>query len=242
VVAVEKEPALSPGRRGTFDESGCTVSCLVEDAGRLLLYYTGWTLGRSVPFYLFAGLAISRDRGLSFERHSEAPLLERSAVDPILTASPMVLRTEDLWRMYYVSATAWQDVEGKPRHSYHVRYADSRDGLAWRREGRVCLDYSSPEEYAFGRPCVRAVAGGHEMYFCSRGDRYRLGVARSSDGLVWERQPGAPELTPEVSSGDWDEEMRAYPQVIRGEGVEFLLYNGNGYGASGIGYAQRSAD
>src|SRR5918996_123143 len=48
--AVEDDPVLAPGRLGTFDDSGVTSSCVVEDLGRRLLYYTGWSLGRSVPF------------------------------------------------------------------------------------------------------------------------------------------------------------------------------------------------
>ncbi len=100
--AVDPTPLLSPGDLGAFDDAGVTSSCLVEAAGRHYLFYTGWALGVSVPFYLNAGLAISDDGGRTFARSSAAPLLDRDATDPYLTASPWVLVEGGTWRMWYV--------------------------------------------------------------------------------------------------------------------------------------------
>ena len=36
---------------------------------------------------------------------------------------------------------------------------------------------------------------------------------------------------------EWDSEMQAYPAVFDRGGRRYLLYNGNGYGRSGVGYA-----
>ena len=106
---------LAPGPLGAFDESGTTVSCVVSSGGRTFLYYTGWTLGVSVPFYFYAGLATRTGDAGAFERVSQAPLLERSAVDPYLTASPWVLpRRGRVWRMWYVSAAGWRIRDGAP--------------------------------------------------------------------------------------------------------------------------------
>jgi hypothetical protein len=228
-------PALGIGELGAFDDSGVTPSCVVDDGHRRLLYYTGWARGVSVPFYLGVGLAASEDGGRSFERVSRAPILERDDVDPLLTASPSVLVEGDTWRMWYVSATEWSVVEGEPRQRYHVRYAESRDGVRWRRDGRVCIDYRDEEEYAIGRPCVLRDGDRYRMWFCARGDSYRLGYAESDDGLTWERDDTAVELT--GSSAEWEREMEAYPYVFATGGSLNLLYNGNGYGRSGVGWA-----
>ena len=40
-----------------------------------------------------------------------------------------------------------------------------------------------------------------------------------------------------ASSGDWDSEMQAYPAVFDNDGRRYMLYNGNGYGRTGIGWA-----
>jgi hypothetical protein len=228
-------PALGLGQLGAFDDSGVTPSCVVDDGDRRLLYYSGWSRGVSVPFYFYVGLAASDDGGVTFRRVSPAPILERNDVDPFLTASPSVLVEGDSWRMWYVSATEWSVVDGEPRQRYHVRYAESRDGVHWRRDGRVCIDYRGDDEYAIARPCVVRDGDRYRMWFCARGATYRLGYAESDDGLSWERDDSAIELAGDP--GEWEREMEAYPYVFATEGVLNLLYNGNGYGRSGVGWA-----
>jgi hypothetical protein len=231
----DEHPLLSPGELGTFDDAGVTTSCVVSEGSRRLLFYTGWSLGMSVPFHLFAGLAVSEDDGRTYARASAAPLLERSAVDPYLTASPCVLRDGGTWRMWYVAGTGWTHDEDRPGHRYHLRYAESDDGIAWRRQGHVCIDFAGPGEYAIGRPCVRKDRDRYRMWFCHRGPAYRLGYAESDDGLSWHRMDAAAGL--DVSESGWDSEMIAYPWVFDHAGVRTMLYNGNGYGRTGIGWA-----
>ena len=151
---------------------------------RVYLYYTGWSRGVSVPFYLNIGLAISAQDG-RFHRVSAAPLLDRIVLDPYLNASPWVLVEANVWRMWYVSGTGWETINGQPRHNYHIKYAESSDGLHWIRTGAVAIDYGEGE-YAFGRPCVMhdRDAARYRMWFSVRGDAYRLGYAESVDGIT----------------------------------------------------------
>jgi hypothetical protein len=232
---VAAEPALSLGELGAFDDSGVTTSWIVDRGGDTYLYYTGWTRGVSVPFYFYAGLAVSTDGGQTFGRVSPAPLLERSSVDPYLTASPCVLVEGGVWRMWYVSCTGWTHANGELTHHYHIRYAESDDGVRWRRDGLVAIDFRDAREYAIARPCVLKEAGRYRMWFSARGDAYRLGYAESDDGLTWDRRDEEAGLEP--SSDGWDAEMVAYPLVFRSGGTRYMLYNGNGYGKTGIGYA-----
>ena len=235
VTAQELEPVLSPGPSGAFDENGVTVSCIVHADGATFLYYTGWTLGVSVPFYFYIGLAIRQAGERAFERASPAPVLERNAVDPYLTASPWVLRENGTWHMWYVSCVDWKLVDEKPRHRYHVRYAESDDGIVWRRDGRVSIDFADESEYAISRPCVVRDQDCYRMWFAARGDHYRLGYAESPDGLTWIREDCRAGL--ETSPDGWDAEMLAYPAILDWGSRRYLIYNGNGYGATGIGYA-----
>jgi len=233
--AVEPTPVLDVGALGTFDDRGVTMSSIVSADGRTYLYYTGWMLGVTVPFYLAAGLAVSDDGGLTFRRASEAPLLERNDVDPLLTASPFVMIDAGLWRMWYVSGSAWTIVDGAPRHSYHIKYAESRDGVRWTRHGHVCLDYASASEYAFARPCVRFDGRLYRMWYSYRGRRYRIGYAESLDGITWTRRDH--ERGFDASGSGWDSEMVEYPWVFDSGGREYMLYNGDDYGRSGVGLA-----
>ena len=190
----------------------------------------------TVPFYFYAGLAASGDGGRSFERVSRAPILERSEVDPFLTASPWVLVEDGGWRMWYVSCVGWEPTPNGPRHRYHIKYAESADGIRWAREGRVCVDFASAEEYAFARPCViKESAGVYRMWYAVRGKRYRIGVAESADGLTWTRHDDAAGI--DVSASGWDSEMIEYPVVFDAAGRRYMLYNGNGYGRTGMGLA-----
>lgn len=232
------EPVLRPGGLGAFDDAGVTTACLVRQAGRAFLYYTGWSLGVSVPFYLNVGLAISEPER-AFQRISTAPLFDRIDVDPYLSASPWVLVEDGVWRMWYVSGTGWQMVDGRPRHNYHIKYAESRDGCRWVRTGAVAIDYRQGE-FAFGRPCVLRdlELGRYRMWYSVRGDTYRLGYAESSDGIVWQRSDDRAGLA--LSETGWDSEMITYPVVFRDRGTLRMLYNGNDYGRNGIGLATLS--
>jgi hypothetical protein len=188
-----------------------------------------------VPFYFYAGLAISDDGGQTFSRASPAPILERDRVDPFLTASPWVMFDEGVWRMWYVSGVDWTKTQDGVSHRYHIRYAESRDGIAWKRTGLVCITFAGPEETAFGRPCVLKDGTRYRMWYSYRGAAYRIGYAESHDGLKWERLDHLAGIDRSLSG--WDAEMIEYPMVFSWRGRLGMLYNGNGYGKSGIGFA-----
>lgn len=233
LAALEPNPVLDLGPLGAFDDSGVTTSCLVTTGRTRLLYYTGWARGVTVPFYLAAGVAAS-EGGAAFERITPAPLLDRSPVDPFLTASPFVMVDDGMWKMWYVSGTEWRQHESGPRHYYNVRYAESRNGLTWQREGRICLDYESPDEYAFARPWVVRDRDGYHLWCAVRGQRYRIIYAHSADGVTWTRRDDRG-LDP--AGDEWESEMVEYPCVFEWDGQRYMLYNGNGYGRTGVGLA-----
>jgi hypothetical protein len=231
---LESDPVLDLGPLGAFDDSGVTSSCMVCVEDRRYLYYTGWTRGVSVPFYLQVGLAVSENNG-PFLRHSPAPLLDRSPVDPYLTASPFVHVDSRGWRMWYVSGSEWKATDAGPRHYYNIRYAESHDGVVWRRHGQTCIDYANETEYAFARPCVTRDADRFRMWYAVRGERYRIGYAESIDGTNWSRRDDVAGLDP---AGDgWESEMVEYPWIFDEDGRRYMLYNGNDYGRSGVGLA-----
>jgi hypothetical protein len=235
ILRVSDEPVIGLGPLGAFDESGVTTSCVVTHEGLKYHYYSGWNLGVTVPFYFYVGLAISDDGGETYRKISAAPILERNEVDPYLTASPFVLIEGGMWRMWYVSSTGWELRNGQPQHYYHIKYAESRDGIHWQRNGHVCIDYKSEQEYAIARPCILKDNGLYKMWYSHRGDSYRLGYAESRDGLIWDRRDE--DICLEVSEQGWDSEMLAYPFVFDYRGKRYMLYNGNGYGKTGIGLA-----
>jgi hypothetical protein len=75
----------------------------------------------------------------------------------------------------------------------------------------------------------------YRMWYSYRGDAYRIGYAESVDGLEWERRDAGAGI--DVSADGWDSQMIEYPCVFEHGGDSLMLYNGNGYGATGIGLA-----
>lgn len=236
VLRVSRQPVLSHGELGGFDDSGALASWFIEHDGRTFMYYIGYNIGATVQFRNYIGLAVSCDRGAAYVKQFRAGIIDRTHVDPLLAVTPCVLKEGDLWRMWYTSGVRWEAVEGaRPRHYYHIKYAESDNGIDWVRTGRVCIDFGAPSEYAIARPSVLKVDNSYHMWFCCRGEKYRLGYARSADGLNWSRDDSLAGLT--VSASGWDSEMIAYPFVFEHGGRIYMLYNGNGYGAAGFGIA-----
>jgi hypothetical protein len=231
VHGVGPEPILAPGALGAFDDAGVTLACVLRVEARRALMYSGWSLGVTVPFYFFAGVAWEQPDG-SFARESNAPLLERSVGDPFLTASPFAMPFGSGYRMWYVSATGWEEAPTGPRHTYLIKSATSADGRFWERGHGPVIDFEG-EEFALGRPSVAFIGDQWWLFASARGSEYRGFAARSSDGVYWERVRGW-SLEGTGGAGDHDRLAVAYPHVFRRDGCWHLIWTGDAYGARGM--------
>lgn len=245
LVGKASKPLMKLGVLGTFDDSGIMPSCLVEFDDKLYMYYIGWNPQVTVSYRLSIGLAISIDRGNTFERVSNGPVCDRSIDEPFFNTAPFVLIDDDTWKMWYISCTKWQVINDYPEPSYHVKYAESDDGILWQRKGIVCIDYDETAK-AIGRPCVIKSQSEYEMFFSYRdieGYRsikekgYRIGKAVSSDGIKWEKK--YKETGIELSDSGWDSNMMEYCHVFDHKDISYMLYNGNNFGKEGFGYASK---
>ncbi len=235
ILRVSDAPVIPFGPLGSFEDSGVISTCLVKTDDRDYFYYVGITLGQTVPFFFFAGLATRQKGSHEFVKYSPAPLIGPHRVDPYLVGQSYVLVEGNLWRMWYVSATHWEATERGPKHYYLIKYAESSDGIEWHRTGRICIGFANASEYAIAKPWVIKENDIYKMWYCFRGQSYRIGYAESKDGLEWERKDSFGGL--EISESGWDSEMTAYPYLLDHQGQRYLFYNGNGYGRSGIGLA-----
>jgi hypothetical protein len=238
-IAVAEQPALRLGDLGTFDESGVIGDWIVRRGDELYLYYTGWNRGVTVPFRNAIGLALSRDGGKTFARYATGPIMDRSIHDPCFVSNSCVLVEDGRWRMWYLSGLRWENPTGALKHYYHIKYAESADGIDWNRNGTICIDFQNADEYAIARPCVIHEDGIYKMWYSCRGETYRIGYAVSHDGISWQRKDDLVGIN--VSDSGWDSEMIEYGFVFDHGGRRYLLYNGNGYGKTGIGLATLDA-
>jgi hypothetical protein len=244
ILDISRNYTLDLGPLGAFDDSGVMPSSIVACDGRKFFYYTGWNRGKDVPYRLAIGLAISEGNDQVFQRISPGPILDRGIHEPYFCASPSVLRRHDGWRMWYVSCSNWIAVSGRPEPKYHIKFARSKDGVDWICEGRVCLDYDDSAQ-AYGRPWVIYEDDRFKMYYSYRGIdgyrkntavAYRLGYAESTDGEAWIRRDDQMNIVPAQSG--WNAVMNSYPCVYRHDGRRFLVFNGDGFGRTGFGYAE----
>lgn len=231
-------PVLSPGAPGTFDDSGVTIGCIVPVGNCRYLYYTGWHVPASAPWQTTIGLAISDGPERPFERHSPIPILPVNDIDPYKMTYPWVLHESGTFRMWYGSDLIRKATREDSRHL--VKYAESTDGIDWRRENRIAVDFAGSDEYGICRPCVRLIGGRYRMWFCGGGPTYRILYAESDDAVAWQRRDDAVGI--DLSAMGWDSEMIEYPFVFEHRGERYLLYNGNGYGRTGFGIAQLEQD
>jgi len=147
------------------------------------------------------------------------------------------------WKLWYASSTGWTMVRGQPEPLYQVTYAESGNGYEWARHDTICLPYTFDGE-ANARPCVLKENGRYRMWYCFRGSvdyrtdksqSYRLGYAESADGRSWMRKDA--DIGIDRSDDGWDSVMIEYPFVYEHKGRKYMLYNGNGFGETGFGYA-----
>ncbi|MFZ5608252.1 MAG: hypothetical protein ACOY99_01430 [Pseudomonadota bacterium] len=226
-------PHVDVGALGCFDGDGAAYPWVVAHQGRLYLYYAGWIRGGSVAMHHGIGLAIADSPDGPFKKYSRAPLLPRSDAEPIGSASCCVVRESDGgWRMAYTSFVRWEETPQGPKHYYNIRITRSADGIRWDPASSLAIDFAGPHEYAIGKPCLVEEKGRQALYFVARGARYQIWRA-VHDGARYVRDD-APLPLP---ASDWDSEMQAYPVVFSHRGQRILLYNGNGYGRTGLGYA-----
>jgi len=190
VVYIHNNTILNFGKLGTFDDNGIMPSWIVNYNGLKYLYYIGWNPQVTVPYRLAIGLAISNDGGKTFNKYSNGPICDRDIQEPFFNTAPCVLKSDDVWRMWYVSCTGWKLINHRQEPMYNVKYAESKDGINWTKKGCVCIDYDDFSQ-AIGRPCVYIKDGKFRMLYSFRSinnyrtdpiKSYRLGYAESVDG------------------------------------------------------------
>jgi hypothetical protein len=236
ILSASSEPVLGPGDLAMFDDSGCSIGCIVSIGKRRLLYYMGWHLTVRVPWQNALGLAISEGPGEPFRRVSRFPVVALNEQDPYTISYPWVLQEGGRFRMWYGSNTQWGGEKRDMRHI--IKYAESDDGVSWRRSDDIAIDFGFDGEYAICKPCVIKDPDGYRMWFCSRGQTYRIRTARSADGITWHREPDSAAGI-DVSPQGWDSEMIEYPCVFDHRDRRYMLYAGNAFGETGFGLAVR---
>lgn len=238
VMNFDPTPVLDLGPQRHFDADGVNPSQVIERDGKILLYYIGWErLTTSVPYTLFAGLAVSEDTGATFNKVEGGQILHPKGRECFFRTSPFVHSRPDGWGMLYIGGGEFFDsLSGKRLPTYHICEAFSDDGYHWEKPANPPL--LSPirrrGQIGFGRPVLWNDGEHHCLLTSVRDERgYALWSAREMEGrLTWSNPLRGP-------VGEWESEMVCFGAPCRVGEWEYLFYNGNRFGATGFGVARR---
>lgn len=238
VVNDVSKPVLTNGPMGYFDSNGIYPSSIIKIGDLYYMYTLGFMRGEGQLYYTRIGLATSYDLH-NFKKFSSAPLMNTSQYDPWMLTGPFVMQDNGIYRMWYVSGDYLNiNQDGILESSYNIKYAESKDGLNWTRNGLISINHIHEGETNIARPWVIKEHGIYKAWYsysCNKGG-YQIGYAESSDGgYTFERLDHLAGI--EKSSAGWENNAVAYPSLIQYKDKKFLFYNGNQFGKDGIGLA-----
>lgn len=227
---------LAPGPLGSIDHAGVMPSSAVRmRSGLIFLYYVAWSVRKDVPYHNLTGLAVSHD-GLTFTKMG--PVTAHPG--PYFTGTACVVPRDSDYYMVQMSCTEW--IPGDPPEPrYMLRAGRSDDGIHWLSQG-IAVDYSSKDEGGISAATIIASPKRQHMWYSYRKLRgyrdnpeaaYKIGYADGIGGS-WIRRDDLVQIPRQ----GWDSDMQCYPEVIRHEDNLYMLYNGNGFGKTGIGLAR----
>ena len=136
-------------------------------------------------------------------------------------ADPYVIERNGEFYMYYLG----MDRARRQR----LGVARSHDGVVWEKLISNPImelgDSDAFDEIGLGEPAVWSSGGSYWMLYTgrARGEKRRIGLAKSPDGISWSRQPLIIEGT-----GDWDREVVCDPTVeVLPDGVRVWFGGGD---------------
>jgi predicted GH43/DUF377 family glycosyl hydrolase len=228
------QPVLS---RGDWDSSDVLNPSVIRYHGEYLNYYSGydgrtWSTGVAASsdgiHWTKRGRTLSPDAGngsalvwrdtIFYWYQTGSPVeiaLAKSIVlktgprgswDEHGVADPYVIERNGELYMYYLG----MDRARRQR----LGVARSHDGVVWEKLiSNPIMELGDPgafDEIGLGEPAVWSSGGSYWMLYTgrARGEKRRIGLAKSPDGIVWTRQ----DLVIEGTS-DWDREVVCDPTV-----------------------------
>ncbi len=225
--SVSPEPVVERGSPGEWDAVDLLNPTVVRHGGRYLNLYSGFD-GDT----WHTGLAFSEDGERWTKRHRVLSP-EGWEGDYIAANGAAVVSSGKVFYWY----------QAGPRHAARIGLARSRDGEQWEKQPRAVLapgPRGSWDETAVGDPSVISCGDWFYMFYLgqNRHGRQRLGLARSRDGIHWQKEHRNP-LLAGGSPGSFDERGVGEPAVFRAGEKWYMLYVGRDQGERRqIGWAE----
>jgi predicted GH43/DUF377 family glycosyl hydrolase len=208
--------ALAASRDGFhWDKRGRVLSPEGWEGSYIAANGSAVVVGDQIFYWYQAGdpprIALARSKGgKTWAKAPEAvvPVGPRGSFDERGVSDPYVIRAGDAFYLFYTG------LDRAKRQRLGI--AKSADGVAWSKlwsnpilemGGRAAFD-----ENGLGEPAVWTSAGAWWMLYTGRsaGEQRRIGLAKSLDGVHWERDPT---FAPIAGNEPWDKEVVCDPTI-----------------------------
>ena len=224
---------LPSGLLGSFDEHGVQATKVIKVGDKYILYYAGFRNVLDGYYDLFSGIATSKD-GINFIKMSNMPFLDRISDEPNIRVAAVVNNYDlNFYTLFYIAATGWFESNGKKCPKYRMMVSHSNSFNKFENAKCVMEPNVNSDEIGFSRPWLF----GDKLYYAVRKSekenipyahieeaQYLTTGVNRTNNLILER-----------SSSGFDSQMVCFPAVLDLPGGRYMWYNGNGYGAEGIG-------
>ncbi len=222
-------PVIGPGPSNAWDSADVLNPSVVRVDGTFYNLYSGFD-GRTWR----TGLAVSAD-GLSWLKQGRVISPDSSTWEADYIAANGSLLHNGTRFLYWYQA-------GERGHT-RIGLAVSPDAYSWQKRAQPVLELGAPgtwDEAGLGDPYVIGCGPDYYLFYLGQNRRgvQRLGVARSSDGVHWQKSGANPvlDLGP---PGSFDERGLGEPAVFAAGGRFFMLYTGRDGGEHRrVGWAQ----
>lgn len=211
----EPSPVLSRGAAGAWDSVDVLNPSVVRFQGQYWNLYSGFD-----GAVWHTGIAVSADGG-AWRKQGRILSPGGGWEGAYIAANGAVLAAGDGLRYWYQTG---------PRERPVLGLATSADGRQWRKHGEPVLTpgpRGSWDERGVADPYVLQAEGMLYLFYLGqdRARRQRLGVARSHDGVRWEKLRANPVL--ELGDyGQFDENGLGEPAVFAAGGEYWMIYTG----------------
>lgn len=245
ILDYSKVPALDVGEDGCFDDNGVLPAGILEENGKLYMFYSGYQLTKKVPYLIFSGIAVSEDHGVTFKRLSNVPFLDRSNEEfSIRSGGHLIQDANGEYYLVYQGGSSWvyKNSHKMPSYDIKVKQLNIKNVEALLNEkvlSNTAFTFQSSDEFGFATPQIFIENNIYKMIYSirSKSKGYRMGYAESHDkGLSWVRKDDKMEI--DVSENGWDSEMICFGNLHSVKEKAYLFYCGNHYGTAGMGYAE----
>jgi hypothetical protein len=173
------------------------------------------------------------DGNLNLTSIDSQPWFDLDNTDQISLSYPALYFSGDEYRIWYGSTLTWEASNGEMIHILKERR--SRDGVLFEPTNRE-VQWDLVNSQAFSRPSILKVGDQHLMAYSVRGSnsKYRIGFGLLKDETNLIREIGS--FYP--SEPEWAGEMVEYPYLFAHNKSNFMFYNGDSFGKTGVGLAE----